>query len=299
MKAGAGAAGDRTEKREGHGTRHLETGRGHRRGARRRDTAKLARVSDGSTKPAKGDRLVVPETLTGNVPCARLESFEIKGEKVTEPYEPDTDMVLAWLQRELAASGRFMMLPPASQQAAFDEADVTLASGEFKLGDTNELLSPTFPQPDVLVKARLGLVRLTRTPRTYKNELKFEVGMELQFFNTDGSEYLLPSGKNRIGGITDLEMDQVLDQGRVVQGVPDEEFQQVFNECLALWMKKLTGELEAPGQTMSTVSLYLQDEIALLKLNRPATRNAIDDVLVAELKDPVSRSWKATRPCAP
>ena len=35
---------------------------------------------------------------------------------------------------------------------------------------------------------------------------------------------------------------------------------------------------------MSTVSLYLQDEIALLKLNRPATRNAIDDVLVAELK---------------
>lgn len=36
---------------------------------------------------------------------------------------------------------------------------------------------------------------------------------------------------------------------------------------------------------MKTLSLYLQDGIALLTLERPATRNALDDTLVAELKD--------------
>lgn len=211
--------------------------------------APMARVtlSDGST-PAKGDRLVVPETLGGDRPVARLESFEIKGDKVTEPFDPNPDMVLAWLQRELAASGRFMMLPPASQQAAFDAADATLAGGEFKLADQGELLSPTFPEPEVLVKARLGLVRLTRTESEYKNKLKFEVGMELQFFYPDGSPWLLPNGTNRVGGVKFIDEEQVKDRGQVVQGVPDEEFDQAFTACLAQWTAGLAANLNMKGK---------------------------------------------------
>ena len=216
-------------------------------------TAKGARakitLSDGSTKPAKGDLLLVPETPGQAAPRARLAELTVGGPKVENGYDPDHDMVLAWLQRELAGSGMFMMLPPASQQKAFDAADVALAGGEFKLADMGELLSPTFPEPEYLIDARLGLARWTKETKTYRSKLEFTTGMELSFRNADGTPALLAAGSDKVRLAWTEKDTQETDGGKVIQGIPDEEFPQRLTQCLETCITELVKQAATQTET--------------------------------------------------
>ncbi len=205
----------------------------------------LELLVDDGTAPRAGD-VIRYSPRAGNRPLARLVSLEVGGPKVREGYAPNADMLQAWLQTELLASGLFRMLPPESQQAAFDAADVRLAGGEFELGHTDEVLNASFPDEQVRIRARLGLARVTTETGDFRNRLTFSTGLELSFEDAAGAPLQWLTGKeaDRLRAVYNLEATQELDRGRIVQGVRPEEYDTQLDLCAQQACRALVEKLK-------------------------------------------------------
>ncbi|MDP2361696.1 MAG: hypothetical protein Q8O14_13265 [bacterium] len=221
-----------------YGIAELESGRPDPR-------ARLA-LSDGRTLPQPGDRLLLPAAAPR--PGARIRHVEIGGEKVQADWHPGERRVTLWAHQALGASGRFNMLAPAALAAEAAAAEVALAGGEFRAVDLDEILLAEEPQPQVLVDLRVGLGRWERTAGPYKADLVFTTGAELAFFNATGEPLLLFTDGG--GSATHIRKkawtlteQQVLAEGRVVQGVTEEEYGDRLDACLRVCLEKLGEEI--------------------------------------------------------
>lgn len=200
----------------------------------------------GGAQPRKGDRVLMAGRPAR--PLARLESIRIEGSKVRADYQPDELRLLLLAHQALAASGRFVMLPPEQLESRRAAEQVALASGEFESVELEDIFRQQPPQPDVQVDLRLGLARWSIEEGTYRREITFTTGVELSFSDRNGQPLALAkardgSASSSIKKAWNLKRSQELSNGAVVQGVLEEEFPDLLDECLAECIGQLSTEL--------------------------------------------------------
>jgi len=199
-------------------------------------TPALARVTagDGIHTAAPGDLLRLPAALPR--PNARVRQVVVAGDKLEADWSPDPLQVALWAHQALA-DGPFNLLAPEALAAEVAAAEVALAGGEFLAVPVGEILLAESPGPRVLVDVRVGLSRVERQATPYKAELRFVTGVELAFFDADNQplpwftdEKGAPTHKQR--AMFGLPGSQVLVDGRVVQGVPEDGYPDLLDESL-------------------------------------------------------------------
>jgi len=191
-------------------------------------------LGDGRNTAALGDRLRLPANRPR--PNARVRQVTLGGGKLEADWTPDTLQVALWAHQALAG-GPFNLLAPAPLAAEVASAEVAMAGGEFLAVPVGEILLTEEPVPRVWVDVRVGLSRVERTATPYKAELRFVTGVELAFYDAANQPLAwftddkgLPTHKRR--AMYGLPGDQVLVDGRVVQGVPEDEFPDMLDESL-------------------------------------------------------------------
>lgn len=204
-----------------------------------------ATLTDGRSTPAVGDLLRLPAWRPR--PNTRIRSVLVGGPKVEAGWLPDTVQVALWAHQALGG-GPFNMLAPEALAGEVAAAEVALAGGEFSARPVGEILLNEAPQPRILVDVRVGLGRTERESTGYKARLTFTTGVELSFFGPQGEPLLL--FVDGAGNPTHLRKkawslteNQVLAEGKVVQGVPEEEFPDLLDSCLRTCLEELGKEL--------------------------------------------------------
>ena len=207
-------------------------------------------AGDGNTVPAPGDLALLPAGAAADRPSARLRTVEVGGSKVREDYRPNQQMIAGWAHRELAGTGVYNMLPPEILEDQAAAAEAALASGEFEAVDQSEILLQDEPRPQVLVDVRVGLARWEIERQKYRNRLSFTTGVELSFYDAAGEplerfrdKQGRPTHKVKKAWIT--RGKQELSEGRVVQGVLEDEFPEQLDRCLEICITELAQELKA------------------------------------------------------
>lgn len=207
-----------------------------------------ARVSlgDGSTTPAVGDLLRLPAVKAR--PSARIRSVEVGGPDVNPLWQPGELRVTLWAQQALEAGGRFNMLAPEALAAEVAAAEVALAGGEFRAVDLGEILLNDPPEPQVLVDVQVPLGQWERVAARYKADLTFQVGVKLFFFDAAGEPLLLftdsagqRTNQRKLG--RKYPDAQVLQDGKVMQGVAEEDFPDQLDKYLRLCLTDLGVQL--------------------------------------------------------
>jgi len=202
-------------------------------------------VSDGTTRPAAGD-VFVPASGPRPGPRARIRQVTLGGDKLEVPgFAPNLGMVACWAQRALAGTGRFDLLPLENLAADQAATEVALASGEFAPVDLSEILSAEAPRPELLLDLRIGLARITEDKDRYRNKLSLKTGVMLSAFHPDGAPAEIFAGEggrppsSSTGANKTLLEEQVLSQGRVVQGPLEEEFPGLLEQSLKESLEEL------------------------------------------------------------
>ncbi len=206
-------------------------------------------LGDGRNTAAVGDRLRLPANRPR--PNARVRRVTLGGDKLEADWTPDTLQVALWAHQALAG-GPFNLLAPDVLSAEVAAAEVAMAGGEFLAVPVGEILLAEEPAPRIWVDVRVGLSRVERTATPYKAELRFVTGVELSFFD-EGNQPLAwftddkgaPTHKRR--AMYGLPGNQVLVDGRVVQGVPEGEYPDMLDESLRACLGE-AGKSVAKGE---------------------------------------------------
>jgi hypothetical protein len=205
-------------------------------------------VGNAEHKPAVGDLMTIRKA-TDLLPNAQVRSITIGGAKVNSDYSPDKWMISNWLHRELGENSIFNMLPGENLAAEVAAAEVALAMGEFKAVDLSEIILQDEPQPAVYVDVRVGLARWESSGDKYKQKIEFSVGVELAFFDSDNKELIFTKDRkgeatNKVKRVQAIVDEQILSNGKIVQGPLESEFFEKLDICLELCLKNLVDSVD-------------------------------------------------------
>lgn len=199
-------------------------------------------VSDGKTKIKEQDILVAEgnSEILSTGKLLQVKSFIMQG-KVLNEYQFSSNKLKEWLHNALLSTGKYRILPPDFRQSQADNAEVALASGQFQMADTGEIIYQGIQQPDILVSGRLGLLDVATEVGDFKDILTLRSGVEVTFTDPNGNVLF----SKKLAGSRELK--QIKARGEVQIGTNDlnPEFDSLTKNTINELVQKIANVYEA------------------------------------------------------